>query len=64
MQAALATLPWVEKNTIQTNRSRQEATFGFKSKDDFKLDEVKTVVEKSGRYKVSKVVNGPTEPKK
>lgn len=64
MRAALATLPWVEKDTIHTSLSKQEATFGFKKKEDFKLDDVKRVVEASPKYKVSRVVNGPTEPQK
>jgi hypothetical protein len=64
VRAALATLPWVEKDTIQTNTARQEATFGFKKKEDFNLDEVKGVVGKSGKYKVTGVVKGPTDPRK
>lgn len=64
MRGALATLPWVEKDTISTSTARQEATFGFKKKDDFNLEEVKSVVGKAGSYTVSRVVKGPTDPQK
>jgi hypothetical protein len=64
VRAALATLPWVEKDTISTSTAKQEATFGFKRKEDFKLEDVKAAVEKNPKYTVSRVVNGPTEPQK
>lgn len=64
MRAALATLPWVEKDSIRTSLAKQEATFGFKKKEEFNLDDVKRVIEKSPKYKVTGVVSGPTDPQK
>jgi hypothetical protein len=34
-------------------------TFGFKKKEDFKLDEVKTAIEENTKFKVGEVVKGP-----
>jgi hypothetical protein len=34
-------------------------TFGFKSKDDFKLDDVRQAIESRTRFKVGKVLDGP-----
>jgi len=57
---ALSTLPWVEQDSIRPDVSKQQVTFGFKSKDDFNLDEVKSAIEEKTSFKVGEVVNGPS----
>jgi hypothetical protein len=56
VRKALSTLPWVEKDSIRPDASKQEVTFGFKKKEDFKLDEVKEAIESRTDFKVGKVV--------
>jgi len=56
VRKALATLPWVEKDTIEPDAKTQQVTFGFKKKSDFKYDEVKEVIESRTDFKVGKVV--------
>jgi hypothetical protein len=38
---------------------KQQVTFAVSDKDKFDLDEVKTVIEKTPRYKVGAVLSGP-----
>jgi hypothetical protein len=56
---ALSTLPWVEKGSIAPDVTRQEVTFGFKKKEDFNFDQVKTTIEEKTSFKVGKVVKQP-----
>ena len=59
MRKALSTLPWVEKDSIRPDTSKQQVTFGFKKKEDFSLDEVKKAIEGQTSFKVGQVVSGP-----
>lgn len=59
MRKALETLPWVEKASISPNVSKQQVSFNFKNKSDFKLDEVKNAIESKTRFKVGELVKGP-----
>ncbi len=56
MRNALASLPWVEKDSISPDASKQQVTFGFKKKEDFKYDEVKKTIESKTDFTVGKVV--------
>ncbi len=58
MRNALGTLPWVEKETIEPDVSRQQVRFAVKDKQQFNLDEVKDVISKEG-FEVGKVLSGP-----
>lgn len=59
MQAALKTLPWVEKDTIRVNVSAHEVKFGVTDKDQFNEKAVKDALAKEGFEEV-KVRSGPT----
>jgi hypothetical protein len=50
-------LPWVEKDAIRPDTTRQRVTFGYHNEEDFNLDEVKEAIEGSTRFKVGKVLN-------
>jgi hypothetical protein len=54
---ALSTLPWVEKDSIRPDATKQQVAFGFKNEDDFKFDEVKKVIEEKTTFKVGEVVD-------
>jgi hypothetical protein len=43
---ALATLPWVEKDSIDVDASAKKVTFGIKDKDKFDFDKVRSVLSK------------------
>jgi hypothetical protein len=59
VRKALETLPWVEKDTVAPDLGKQQVTFAVSDKDKFDLDEVKTVIEKTPRFKVGAVLSGP-----
>ena len=59
MRKALSTLPWVEKDSIKPDHKKQQVTFGFKNKEDFKYDEVKKTIEGKTEFKVGKVLSQP-----
>ena len=59
MQAALKTLPWVEKDTINVNVSAREVKFGVTEKSKFDAQAVKDALAKEGFEKV-KLKSGPT----
>ena len=60
MRKALSSLPWVDKDSIKPDASKQQVTFGFKNKDDFDLDAVKKAIEGKTEFHVGKVVEGPS----
>jgi hypothetical protein len=60
VRVALSTLPWVEKDSIRPDTTRQQVTFGFKKKDDFKFEEVKSAIEGKTNFKVGKVIKEPS----
>jgi hypothetical protein len=59
VRKALQTLPWVEKDSITPNLGKQQVSFNFKDKSDFKMDEVKNAIESNTRFKVGELVKGP-----
>ena len=60
MRQALATLPWVETDTIVTDRKTRQARITAKSKAAFNLNEVKSAL--GDRYDDGVVVlTGPTD---
>jgi hypothetical protein len=59
VQAALKTLPWVEKDTIRVNVSAHEVKFGVTDKSKFDEKAVKDALAKEGFAEV-KVRSGPT----
>jgi hypothetical protein len=57
---ALATLPWVETDSIQAVRATRQAKFTVKDRNQFNLEEVQKVISKAG-YPSTKLLTGPTE---
>jgi hypothetical protein len=55
VREALATLPWVEQDTIKMDFKNRKLTFGFKDKKDYNPQAVIEALEKVGKFK------GPTE---
>jgi hypothetical protein len=49
-------LPWVEKDSIKPDTTKQQVTFGFQKKEDFNYDEVKKTIEGRTEFKVGKVL--------
>ena len=60
MRDALATLPWVEPQSIVADRNNRQAKFTVKDKKAFNLDEVKQALGERYRDGVT-VMTGPTE---
>ncbi len=56
MRKALSTLPWVEKDSIKPDVTKEQVTFAFRKADDFQLGEVKKAIEESTSFKVGEVV--------
>ena len=59
MRDALSTLPWVEKDTIAPDVSKQQVRFAVKDKKSFDLDEVKEAIEEKAGFTLGKVLSGP-----
>ena len=57
---ALATLPWVEPDTIKASRQLRQAKFTIKSKAAFDEDALKAAISKAG-YPRAQVLTWPTE---
>jgi hypothetical protein len=57
---ALATLPWVERDSIKASRATRQAKFTVKDRARFDLEEVQAVVGKAG-YPKTRLLTGPTE---
>jgi hypothetical protein len=57
---ALATLPWVEPDSIKAVRATRQAKFTVKDRNQFDLEQVRSVVSKAG-YPSTKLLTGPTE---
>ncbi|HVL15184.1 MAG TPA: hypothetical protein VM529_21610 [Gemmata sp.] len=60
MAEALATLPWVEADSIKASRATRQAKFTVKDRTQFNMDEVQKVVSKAG-YPSTKLLTGPTD---
>jgi hypothetical protein len=59
VRKALSTLSWIEKDAIRPDASKQQVTFGFRDKKDFKLEEVRQVIESRTDFKVGEVIEEP-----
>jgi hypothetical protein len=59
VQAALKTLPWVEKDTIKVNVSAHEVKFGVTDRGKFDAKAVKDALANEGFNEVT-VRSGPT----
>jgi hypothetical protein len=57
---ALATLPWVEADSIRAVRATRQAKFTVKDRNQFDLEAVQKVISKAG-YPTTKLLTGPTE---
>ncbi len=62
MRDALATLPWVETDSIQPNRDKRQVKFTVADKAKFDFEAVKKVLADAGYDSGAKVLTGPTEP--
>ena len=60
MAEALATLPWVERDSIKASRATRQAKFTVKDRTRFNLEEVQQVISKAG-YATTRLLAGPTE---
>jgi hypothetical protein len=60
VSAALATLPWVEADSIKPNREKRQVKFTVKDKKQFDLEAVKKVLSEKG-YDNAKLLTGPTD---
>jgi hypothetical protein len=62
VREALASLPWVDKDTIQTDIKTQIVKFTVKDANQFNLDQVKQVLAaKAKRFADVKLISGPGE---
>lgn len=62
MRAALATLPWVEQDSITADVSTRMVTFAIKDKSKFKMEQVKEALKEQGYLEVE-LISGPDPPK-
>ena len=58
MRAALATLPWVEQDSIQMNFDTRELRFSVKDKSQFNEEDLKSAL-KAQRFPDVEVKNKP-----
>jgi hypothetical protein len=57
VEAALQSLPWVDKDTVKADVSTQQVKFKVSDKSKFSLDEVKKAL--PPKYQEVKVLAGP-----
>ena len=60
MSTALATLPWVESATIQTDAKKRQVKFVVKDRAKFNMDEISDALGPRYNYGV-KLLTGPTD---
>ena len=60
MSEALASLPWVEPDSINADRNVRQVRFTVKDRAAFDMAAVTAVLDKQG-YRRSKLLKGPTE---
>jgi hypothetical protein len=58
---ALATLPWVEPDSIQPDRDKRQVKFTVKDKAKFDFEAVQKALAAKGYDSGAKVLTGPTE---
>ena len=61
MRAALATLPWVEPDSIQPDRGKRQVKFAVKDKTQFDFEAVKAALAEKGYDEGAKVLTAPTD---
>lgn len=61
MRDALATLPWVETDSIQPNRDKRQVKFTVKDRAKFDFEAVKKALAEQGYDSGARVLTGPTE---
>ncbi|HVK09013.1 MAG TPA: hypothetical protein VM597_09580 [Gemmataceae bacterium] len=61
MRDALATLPWVETDSIQPSREKRQVKFTVKDKAKFDFEAVKKALADKGYDSGAKILTGPTE---
>ena len=54
MRSALATLPWVEQDSLVFDFKQQTVTFRFKRQEDYDATAVASALEKVGNFKGAK----------
>jgi hypothetical protein len=58
VRAALATLPWVEQDSITANVGTRIVTFAVKDKSKFDMEQVKEALEQQ-HYSEVELISGP-----
>jgi len=58
VQKALATLPWVEQDSIKMDFKARELRFGFEDKDEFDADAVKKALQ-AQKFSNVELLSGP-----
>jgi maltoporin len=58
---ALATLPWVEADSIRTDQDRLQVKFTVKDRAKYNFEDVKRVLAKAGYDDGAKALAGPTD---
>ena len=61
MRDALATLPWVETDTVKIDAKKRQAKFTVKDRASFNNDELLKALADKGYHSGAKVLTGPTE---
>jgi len=61
VRSALATLPWVETNSIVTDRDSTQVRFTLKDRSQYDFEQVKSALKKDGYAAGVKVLTGPTD---
>jgi hypothetical protein len=60
VSAAVATLPWVEFESIKADRSSRQVRFTLKDRKQFDIEKVKEVIADAG-YPGTRLLAGPTD---
>ena len=61
MRSALATLPWVETESIVADRGTTQVRFTVKDRAQFDFEAIKAALKEKGYDSGAKVLTGPTE---
>lgn len=61
MRDAIATLPWVEPDSINADRGKRQVKFAVKDKAKFDFEAVKKALGDQGYDSGAKLLTGPTE---
>jgi hypothetical protein len=61
VRAALATLPWVEPDSIQPDRGLRQVKFAVKDRKQFDFEAIKSALAEKGYDEGTKILTGPTD---